>query len=257
MTDIIKEHLVSTLKKGMREDGRDFREYRPVQIEYKISPRSAEGSARVLIGKTEVVVGIKLELGEPYSDKPDEGSIMVNAELLPLSSPDFESGPPSVESIELSRVVDRAIREGKALDFKKLCIKEGEKMWIVLIDIYPLNDDGNLFDAAALAALAALKDAKFPKIVDEKVQYGELSDQKLPLQRLPVSCTVLKVGDTFVVDPGKNEENNTDARLTVACLEDGTICALQKGGEKGLSIEDIEKMVEIAQEKTAELRRYL
>lgn len=257
MTNIIKDHLLSTLKKGARPDGRGFYEYRPITIEYGISPKSAEGSARVTIGRTEVVVGVKTEIGEPYADKPDEGSIMVNAELLPLSSPEFESGPPGIDSIELSRVVDRAIREGKAMDFKKLCIKSGEKMWIILIDIYPINDEGNLFDAAALGALAALKDAKFPEVLNDKIQYGELTSQKLPLQRLPVSCTILKIGDALVVDPGKTEEAQADARLTIACLEDGTICALQKGGDKGLSVEDINRMVEIAQEKTAELRGYL
>ncbi len=257
MNTILKEHLLNTLKKGSREDGRSFTSYRPITVETGISPKSAEGSARVTIGETEVVVGIKTEIGQPYSDKPDEGSIMVNAELLPLSSPEFESGPPNINSIELSRVVDRSIREGKALDFKKLCIRSGEKMWIILIDIYPLNDDGNLFDAAALAALVALKDAKFPKLVEDKIQYGELSNEKLPLQCFPVSCTVFKIGDSFIVDPGKTEEAQMDARLTVAFLENGNICALQKGGDKGLSFEDINKMVEIAQEKTEELRRHI
>ena len=130
-------------------------------------------------------------------------------------------------------------------------------MWVVLIDIYPINDDGNLFDAASLGALAALKDAKFPEVVDGKIQYGHLTDRNLPLERMPVSCTVLKIGDTYFVDPEKTEEEKADARLTVSCLEDGKICALQKGGDQSLSFEDIEKMVEIAQEKTKELREYL
>src|SRR3989338_11595432 len=169
MIDITKEHLIELFGKGFRLDGRKFDEYRKIEVEYGISSKSAEGSARVKIGKTEVVAGVKMGVGEPYPDNPSEGTIVVNMELLPLSSPEFESGPPRIESIELSRVVDRAIREGKALNFKKLCIREGELMWMVLIDIYPVNDDGNLFDAASLAALAALKDAKFPKLENDKV----------------------------------------------------------------------------------------
>ena len=139
--DIVKQHLLTNLSKGMREDGRQFTEYRSVSVEYGISPKSSEGSARVKIGGTEVVVGVKMEIMEPYSDKPDEGSLMINAELLPLSNPDFESGPPAIESIELARVVDRGLREGHAVDFKKLCIKTGEKMWVVVVDVYPLNDE--------------------------------------------------------------------------------------------------------------------
>ncbi len=42
-----------------------------------------------------------------------------------------------------------------------------------MIDIYPLNDAGNLWDAGALAALAALKDAKYPEFDGEKVDYSK------------------------------------------------------------------------------------
>lgn len=257
MADVIKQHTLKLLSQGYRLDGRKFDEYRPITIEYGVSSKSAEGSARVKIGKTEVVAGVKLEYGTPYADTPDEGSIMVNMELLPMSNPEFESGPPSIDSIELSRVVDRAIREGHALDLNKLCIVQGEKMWIVIIDIYPLNDEGNLFDAAALAALAALKDARFPKVEDDKVNYKERTNEKLPLGKLPMSCTVLKVGESFLVDPLIDEQKMEDARLTIGVLEDGTVCALQKGGEEGLSPEDIDKMIEIAQTKTKELRKHL
>lgn len=257
MSGIIRDHIISLLSKGARLDGRKFDEYRELKVEYGISSKSAEGSARVKIGKTEVVAGIKMDLGEPYPDTPDQGTIIVNTELLPLSNPEFESGPPRIESIELARVVDRAIREGKALDFHKLCITKGELMWNVLIDIYPINDEGNLFDAAGLAAIAALKDAKYPKLEGDKVNYNEKTTKKLPLERLPISCTVIKIGNNLIIDPLIDEEEYIDARLTVGVLEDGTLCSLQKGGDEGLSAEEIDKMVEIAIKKTKELRKAL
>lgn len=258
MRDIIREHALGIMSKGTRLDGRKFDEYRNINVEYGISSKSAEGSARVNIGKTEVIAGIKLDVGEPYTDNPDEGTIIVNMELLPLSNPDFETGPPSIASIEMSRVVDRAIREGKALDFKKLCIRKGELMWTVLIDIYPINDEGNLFDAASLAALAALQDAKLPKLMDnDKVDYKERTNKKLPLQKLALSCTIVKIGNHFIVDPTLDEEALIDSRLTVGVLEDGTICSLQKGENTGLTQEDIEKMIDLAVTKTKELRKAL
>lgn len=257
MSNIIRDHVVGLLNKGFRLDGRKFDEYRKIEVEYGISSKSAEGSSRVKIGKTEVVAGVKMAVGQPYPDTPGEGTIVVNVELLPLSNPEFESGPPSIESVELSRVVDRAIREGKAMDFKKLCIRDGELMWMALIDIYPINADGNLFDAAALAALAALKDAKFPKLNGDKVNYKEISNKKLPMERMPVSCTVIRIGNHFVVDPNAEEDKVVDARLTVGVLEDGTICSLQKGGDIGLTSEEVDNMVEIAIKKTKELRKVL
>lgn len=257
---MVPKNYISTLaKKNAREDGRGFDEFRkPVTVEYGVSPKSAEGSARVTIGDTVVVAGVKTELATPYPDTPEEGSIMVNMELLPLSSPEFESGPPTIDSIELSRVVDRGIRESKALDFKKLCLRAGEKMWVIMIDIYPINASGNLFDAAALAAVAALKDAKFPAVGENDVlDYKHLTDEHLPFEFMPVSCTVLKIGDKFVVDPIRDEELAADARLTVAFTEEGKICAMQKGGEKPLSHDEVLAMIDLASVKAVELRKCL
>ncbi len=260
MHRMIKEHVHSLLMKDIREDGRKFEEYRkPVTIEYGISPKSADGSARVRIGGTEVVAGIKLDVSTPYPDTPDKGNLIVSCELLPLSSPEFESGPPSIDSIELSRVVDRGIRESGAVDMEKLCITKGEKVWVLFVDIYPINDEGNLFDAVSLAAMAALKDARFPGFDAKtgKVKYDERTTKKLPLVCLPVGVTVIKVGEHVLVDPSSREESGLDSRLTVTSIEDGTICAMQKGGDMEISMEDIDKMISLALKKSAELRKHL
>ncbi len=256
MNSDLKNHITETLNKGLRFDGRKTNEYRKITVEYGIT-KSAEGSARVKIGDTEVIGGVKLEVGTPYPDTPDEGTIIVGAELIPLSSPEFESGPPGIQAIELARVVDRGIRESKALDFKKLCIESGEKVWLVLIDVIPLNDDGNLFDAASLAALAALKDARFPAFDGKKVDYKKKTKEKLPLSKEPISITVLKIGKNYLVDPSPEEEEVLDSRLTVATMADGALCALQKGGDMPINTEDIDKMIDIALEKSKELRKHL
>ncbi|MBW3019320.1 exosome complex protein Rrp42, partial [Candidatus Woesearchaeota archaeon] len=197
----LKKHLLNYYKDGVRFDGRKIMDYRPVKVEYGVS-ESAEGSARVSIGGTVVIAGVKMALETPYPDTPDKGNLMVNAELLPMSSPEFETGPPGDQAIELARVVDRGIRESKAIDVKKLCLRAGEKVWSVMIDICTVNDEGNLFDAAGLAAIAALKDARFPKLDEhEFVDYDEKTDTPLPLDKEPVPVTVLKIGDQFIVEP--------------------------------------------------------
>ena len=256
---IIKQHVEELLKKSKRLDGRGLEDFRNVTVEYVVSSKSAEGSAKVTIGETEVIVGIKMEIGTPYPDQPEKGTLMAGVELLPLSSPRFESGPPSIKSIELARtVIDRGIRESDALDLKKLCIKKGEKMWMVVIDAYSINDNGNLADALGLAALAALKDAKFPEYDEknDKIDY-EKKTKKLVLKELPVPVTVLKIGDKLIVDPVSDEEESIDARLTVATTEDGKVCAIQKGGDVALKSEDIEKMVDISIKKGKELRKLI
>lgn len=252
-----KQHLLKYLAKGLRYDGRKPLDFRNVTIEYDVS-KSAEGSACVRIGKTEVIAGVKMAIEKPYPDTADKGNLMVNAELRPMASPDFESGPPTDQGIELARVVDRGVRESECIDVHDLCIKEGEAVWSVAIDIVAVNDDGNLFDAAGLAAMAALRDAKMPgKDENGKADYENRTNEKLPLKHVPIPITVFKIGNTFIVDPTTEEEQNFDARLTVACKEDNHLCALQKGGAGDLTIEDIDHMVGIAQEKSEWLRKKL
>lgn len=255
MDNVSREYMIKLLDKGRRIDGRRFDEIRNVEISYDVS-KHAEGAARVKMGNTEVLVGIKLEVGEPFPDKLDEGTIIVGAEMLPLSSAEFESGPPSIQSIELARVVDRAIRESNAIDLKKLCITEGEKIWMVLIDIYTINDDGNLQDASALAALAALKQAKIPEYKDKKVDYSKRTG-KLPIVSLPVECSVIRIKDKLLSDPCFSEERMMDARLTFGITQDDEICAMQKGGKGTLSFDDVDRMIEVSLKNSEKLRKLL
>jgi len=195
------ERIRQYLAEGKRFDGRKPDEFRDISIETGIS-KNAEGSARVKLGNTEVIVGVKMDTAEPYPDSPDKGNLMVTAELLPLSSGRFESGPPKFPAIELGRIIDRAIRESKFIEVEKLCIKEGEKVWTVFIDIYSINDDGNLLDAAAIATIVALKDAKMPRYDEEegRVVYGDFTTKSLPLSKnIPLSLTYHKLADKFIV----------------------------------------------------------
>jgi len=256
MNDDLRNHSLSFIKKGLRFDGRKLDELRKASLEYSVA-KGAEGSARVKIGETEVIVGIKMSVEKPYPDRPEEGTMMVGAELLPLSNPDFELGPPDIKSIELARVVDRGIRESQAIDTKQLLIEKGEKAWIVMIDICTINDTGNLLDASALATLAALKDAKFPAYDGEVIDYKTKTDKSIPLVKFPIAVTVYRIGDNLIIDPTSEEEKIIDARLTVTTTHDGTICALQKGGDYTLTIEEVDKMVDLALAKASELRTLL
>jgi exosome complex component RRP42 len=258
MNQDLKIHLIRALQKNIRFDGRKNLEYRPITVQYGVSA-SAEGSAIVKIGGTEVMAGVKLETGKPYPDTPNQGNLMVNAELLPLSNPAFETGPPGEQATELARVVDRAIRESKSIDVHNLVIAPGEKVWSVSIDICTINDEGGLQDAACLAALAALKNTKMPKLDENNdVDYdAEKTKEGLPLSKEPVEVTVIKVGDQFFVDALSEEETAIEARLTVAVTEKGMICAMQKGGATPLSPEEVDKMIEIAQKLAPLLRKSL
>ncbi len=251
---ITEERIKAYLKEGKRFDGRKLDEFREISIETGVS-KNAEGSARVKIGKTEVLVGVKMAVSTPYDDSPDKGNLMVTAELIPMSSPRFENGPPQFNAIELGRVIDRGIRESKFIELEKLCIKEGEKVWTVFIDIYSINDDGNLLDAAGIGAIAALSNSKIPKydMENEKVLFGEWTDEKLSLKKeLPISLTVHKIGDSLILDPTREEEDISETRVTMESA-DGVISSMQKGNSVALEVEEFEKILDLITKKEREI----
>ena len=241
----IKEYA----SQGKRFDGRGLTDYRDIEIELGVS-KKAEGSVRVRIGKTEILAGVKMDVGTPYPDSQDKGNMIVSAELLPLSSPRIELGRPGFDAIELGRLVDRGLRESGFIDFKELCIKEGEKVWNLYVDVYSINDDGNLLDAAVLGAIIALKTAKMPKYDEEteKVLFGEWTENPIPLtDAVPITVCVYKVGNSLIVDPTREEEDAAEVRVSIG-RTDETISSIQKSGPQGISSEDFGKMLEISKE---------
>ncbi len=245
---INEKKIVKLLGEGKRLDERGPFEYRDISIETGVS-NNAEGSARVKIGKTEVIVGIKLGVQEPYPDHQDEGTMITSMEFGPICGERYESGPPKMNAIETSRVVDRGIRESGFIDWKKLCIKKGEKVWSICIDIYCINDDGNALDASSLGAVAALKMSKFPEY-DEKegrVKFGELTDKPLPLtENIPVTMTFHKIGEKLLVDPNRDEEDASESRMTlsISCpKKEKMINSMQKGEIIPLSANDLDEII--------------
>jgi len=257
ITRVKQKHITQLIEKEKRLDGRDLTDYREMKIEQGIIER-AEGSARVLLGKTEVVVGTKIEMGEPFPDTPNEGVLTVNAELTPIASPAFEAGPPDEVSIELARIVDRGIRESKAIDTGKLVIEQGKKVFVAFVDIYVLNHDGNLIDASALAAMSALLNTKMSNY---EVKEGEIKIkpgyEPLPIKKHPITVTMAKIGNRLVVDPTFEEEQVMDARISFAIDEDHNICAIQKGGSGYFEPNQVLEAAKMAKEKAKELRKKL
>lgn len=252
---VTSDNIVNLLRQNKRADNRGLNDYRKITLTKHVS-ENAEGSARVKIGETDVIAGVKMLPDKPYPDSPDQGTISVGAELLALASPEFEWGPPSKDAIELARVVDRGIRESKTMDFKDLCIKEAELAWVVFIDIYVMNYDGNLFDASNLAAMSALTEVKIPKLEDNKIVKKEFTG-KLKLKRKPILCTFAKVGNTIVLDPSLEEEACMSTRLSLATTEDDYVCAMQKGGRGSFSLDEIMHMTDTAFEKGKAMRKLL
>jgi len=255
IANIQRRRILDHLRQDKRIDGRGLLDYRPIQVNPGVIGK-ASGSAWVSIGKTQVLVGVKVETGTPYPDKPDAGVLTVNAELVPIASPSFEPGPPNEDSVELARVVDRGLRESQAVDLSKLCITPGKLVFIVFVDIYILDHDGNLFDAAALASIAALMNTTLRgyTVTDEgTIEYTDATSP-LPLQNIPVEVTVVKIGDKLLLDPNIEEEALINTQITIATGQNQAVCAIQKSQVGTFTLDEVHQAMEIAKNKADDIR---
>ena len=236
-----KQQMWDSISKGKRLDGRTLDEIRPIEIEVGLI-KKANGSARVKLGNSEVVAGVKVETGEPFEGLENKGALILSAEVLPTASPYIEPGPPDEETVELARVVDRGIRESEMLDLSKLALIPGEIVYVIFVDCSVINADGNLFDATSYAAVSALMNSKLPvfEIRDRKaVDTGE--KQNPPLTTVPVSITAVRIGESVILDPTAEEEACMDARITITTNSDQNFAAVQKGSTGAFTVEAAEE----------------
>ncbi|MFH0835882.1 MAG: exosome complex protein Rrp42 [Candidatus Micrarchaeota archaeon] len=248
--EVREEYVKDLLKKGQRVDGRGMLDYRPIVVTRDYLP-NAEGGALAQIGDTKVVAGVKFDLMTPFPDRPEEGVFMTGSEFSPLAHPDFTPGPPNENSIELARVVDRAIRSAECMDLKKFYLGE-EKVMGVFVDLYILDHCGNLIDAAGLAAMAALRNAKVPKFEDGKLIRDEPVGP-LPIQRDAVLCSFERIDGTWIADATNEEEVASEGRLTLGVTDGDLLCAGQKSGRVGLKQEELLQLVDLSLDKGKEL----
>ena len=245
--DLKRSRIFDLAAEGRREDGRRMDEPRRLQIETGVVPK-ANGSARVFLGDTEVVAGVKVKPDRPFSDVGDKGIFICTAEILPLAHQDIETGPPQPDVIELARVVDRGIRESGMVDLRQLVLEPNKSVIGVFADNSVIDVDGNLFDACSYASTAALLTATLPKweYRDDAPALVEGQDRPVPVTTIPVSVTMAKVNGKIMVDPTQDEWSAMEARITITTNSDGNICALQKGGPSGFDYDELERCARLS-----------
>uniref|UniRef100_A0A8C2PJ10 Exosome complex component RRP45 n=1 Tax=Capra hircus TaxID=9925 RepID=A0A8C2PJ10_CAPHI len=88
--------------------------------------------------------------------------------------------------VKLNRLLERCLRNSKCIDTESLCVVAGEKVWQIRVDLHLLNHDGNIIDAASIAAIVALCHFRRP---DVSVQGDEVTLYTLE-ERDPVPLSI-------------------------------------------------------------------
>ncbi|RWR91862.1 exosome complex component RRP45A-like protein isoform X1 [Cinnamomum micranthum f. kanehirae] len=256
MTINERKFIEKALLSELRVDGRHPFDYRELTI-------NEEGSSEVQLGQTHVMAFVTSQLVQPYRDRPNEGTLSIFTEFSPMADPSFEPGRPGEYAVELGRIVDRGLRESRAVDTESLCVLAGMLVWAIRVDLLILDNGGNLVDAANIAALAALMTFRRPECTLEgddgqevTVHPPEVKDP-LPLiiHHLPVAVTFafFGIGDIPVIDPSHYEEAVMRGRMTATINASGDVCAVQKAGGEGVMQSVIMQCMRVAALKAADI----
>ncbi|KAG9311642.1 ribosomal protein S5 domain 2-type protein [Chiua virens] len=272
-------YLDRFLAEGVRPDGREPREWRDVSVNVG-SISTADGSALVRVGKTILVCGIKAEIAEPELDAPDHGFIVPNIDLPAMCSPKFKPGPPSEEAQVLSERLNDALVRMDVLDqtyyrWTRSAYPLVGPVWCLYIDATCLNYDGNAFDAALVAIIAALGNTTLPQATfdtdastttcSRTVRVPLSLNKHRRIAGLSFGCVGGSV-PTLLVDPTSFEEPLLTSTITVivdadggiVCVERGTVGENDGGEQQCLASQgtgSLEKCVLVAKERAVILHK--
>ncbi|KAJ9585222.1 hypothetical protein L9F63_002985 [Diploptera punctata] len=188
---------------------------------------------------------VTCEVQQPKATRPNEGLLFLNLELSPMGAPHFEPGRQSELGVQLNRLLEKCIKDSRCVDLESLCITAEEKVWALRVDINVLNHEGNLVDAASIAALTALCHFRRPDVT----MAGELIVVHDPSERDPIPITlhhhpvcvtyaIFNKGEQVVADPTGIEERVSESQIVFGMNAYRELCGLHLGGS-ALSTSDI------------------
>ena len=221
------------------------------------------GNCELLLGKTRVSCIVSASVVEPFPDKPNDGSYSFDVMLSPMASSSFPKDSWTSDSVQICRVVERALRESRAIETESLCILAGSKVWAVRVALHVLDHCGNLVDACSAAALASLLHFRCPSVAVDNdgrvVVHDEREPAPLAVYHTPVSVTFGFVlnsedhTDTSIVDPTDEEEQVLEGFLSFAINGHGELCSVQKAGGCPLEVDTMLRCLNLATIRAAEI----
>jgi len=254
--------LQALRNENTRTDGRKRSAFRRFGI--RLGP--AHGEVEVNFGPTRALAVCSGEIIKPPPERANEGKLAFHVEFGPIASPSFDQGRPSAQAISVANAVERLLKGSKAVDTEALCIVGGQKVWSIRVDVRALDDDGNLRDVCAIAALCSL--LHFRK-ADVEVTGGGAhvytAEERVPVPLsvhhipVPVTFALFAEGNdkgsetTWILDPNRLEEAAMGGLLTVSVNQYGELCGLQKPGGIPVDFSLVEQCLEFAKSRAKEL----
>lgn len=180
--------------------------------------------------------------------------------------------PPNLDADEDDKMADGEGGDDEAAEQQEPEIKA---YWVLYIDVLFVSFDGNPFDAAWIAILAALRDTKLPRAWwdpdREMVLCSRTEARPLSVRGLPIACTAAVLNEreaevagqskSFVlVDPDRLEESLCDESITVVVdrtTGETRIRGISKSGGRVLGPKEIREISVTAESRWQDVQQAL
>eukprot|EP01133_Synstelium_polycarpum_P001184 gene1184-1362_t len=254
-----REFLLSSIAQGLRIDGRRLNDMRALKISFGKLP----GTVEVQLGRTRVYTSVTCEVTEPRPERPNEGFFVFTTEISPMSSVSVDNSRANPAEVELGRLIERGLKESRAIDTEALCIVAGAKVWTIRTNVHVLDDCGNLLDCASISVITALLHFRKPDVTvignDATIHpVDEREPVPLSIHHTPIAITFgFFPNEAMVVDPETKEEMVMDGKLSFYVNIHKEICGVSKGGGNSTTIEQVIKCSKIAVLRATEVTQYI
>lgn len=149
------------------------------------------------------------------------------------------------------------------MDVESLCIIPGERVFSVHCYVSVIDNNGNIFDAAVLAATASLCHFRRPDYSIEGKQvkiYPPEEREPVPisLHYQPICVTFCLLNDSLILlDPSEREEEIQNGSLSIILNAFGEMCGFHFLGGVPVESSALMKCVKIASVKATEISKVL
>jgi len=223
--------------KLMRPDQRTPTELRPLEIIPNFIS-SAEGSALIRLGETQVICTASVDDGVPSFQKGSgRGWITSEYAMIPRATSsrtprESTRGRQSGRTMEIQRLIGRSLRA--VVDMEAL----GERT--VWIDCDVIRADGGTRTASVTGSLVALGLA-IQKLLAQRALKAN------PLKDYLAAISVGIVGAEMLLDLSYAEDSSAEVDMNIVMTGDGNLVETQATAEgRTFSVEDLNKLIDLA-----------
>lgn len=190
----------TALNSGIRTDGRGFLDPRKLVLKELTTP----GVANIQLGNTSVTAVTTARLITPSANSPKKGIHNIYI---------FSDNPTKKSKSDAFQTYFKMIWSScRIIEDESLCVKVGEKVWMLVTRIIIHDDDGGLLEASFAAVIASLGSLRFPSFdANTGILFSPIHHRvhRIAFAVRALIVTIGYIGDKILVDPLKIENEIT------------------------------------------------